>query len=123
MKSVICGIILLAFASSSLADDWKELRGQLVREYDGTIQSVERLDAGVCRVVVVPTLSNRDCMTTAKNIGYFIRNSTSGTQGARPVVQVLRKGRQIAVARPHGRGYVGEMQFKDLGASGSGGDY
>ena len=122
MKAII-SVLLLLFASTSSADEWKELGKKLVTEYDGTILAVEQLDASVCRVVVAPSLSNNDCVATAENIGYFIRNATSGAQGVKPVVHVSRKGRQIAVAHPSSLGYAGEIQIRDSGVSGSGGDY
>lgn len=122
-RSIVAILLLLAFASSSCADNLKEIGRKMLVEYDGTIVSVEQIDATACRVVVKASLSNSDCVATAENIGYFIRNATGSVQGLQPVVYVTKKGRQVAVARASNLGYVGKIEIKDLDRSGTGGEY
>ena len=119
MRSVVAAILLLvAVATPCRAEKWSGVTRDLVRAYDGVIRTITRLDEAHCWVVVAPHLSNQDCVTTAENIGYFIRNVT-GTQGLRPVVHVVRGGAQVAVARPQGAEYVGELSVRRLDAEGS----
>lgn len=95
------------------AQDWSTVAKNLVRDYQGKIISIEELDSSTCWAILAPGLSNIECVKMAENIGYYIRNTTGGVHGKTPSVHVFKgPQRHIAVARPSGMQYIGELDIK-----------
>ncbi len=122
-------IILLCFAffstqiSDAYAQDWKTLSKNLMNDFKGKIISIEQLNSSTCWAVLSTYLSNLECVKLAENIGYYIRNSTGGIRGQKPSVHVFKGGKHIAIARPSGMQYRGELDIKNWGPSTFGGKY
>ena len=105
-------------ASLAGARDWKALAHDLQAKYEDQILSIEQLNSDTCWVVLSPSLSQQDAARLARDIGYFIQNTTGGpARGEKPEVHVFIDKRQIAVARPCGRWYVGTIHIQKLDPS------
>jgi len=111
--------ILLMFVQipSLYAQDWKAISKNLISNYNGKIQSIEQLNSSTCWAVLSPSLNNLECVKTAENIGYYIRNVTGGIRGKKPSVHVFKNNKHIAIARPSGLKYIGHLDIKIWNAS------
>lgn len=89
--------------------DWKTIADNLIAEYKGKILYIEKLNSKTCRAVLSPGLSDLEAVELAENIGHYIRNSTVGINMATPLVNVFINGKHVAVARPSGVDYIGEI--------------
>jgi hypothetical protein len=109
-----CLFLMPLPASNAGARDWKALADCLQCEYEGRILSIEQLNGDVCWAVLSPTLSEQQAATLARDIGYYIQNTTGGAaKGEKPEVFVFIDKRQIAIARPCGRWYVGKIHIEN----------
>lgn len=127
-KALLIGLVGIIFlmgiiSTEAITQNWKTVANNLVIDYRGKIVSIEQLNSITCWAVLSPDLSNFECIETAENIGYYIRNSTGGIRGERPSVHVFRAGWHIAVARPDGIKYIGELNIQDWNPSAFGGEY
>jgi hypothetical protein len=113
VKKIRCGI---------QNKDWKKLADNIIKDYQGKIISIEKLNSTTCWAVLSPNLSNIQAVEIAENIGYYVRNSPGITHGITPSIRVFLRGKHVALARPS-RKYVGEIDLQDWNPTAFNGKY
>jgi len=106
------GLITIVFLTPAHATDWKKVSADLLADYKGKITAIKKLDSSTCWAVLSPKISYQEAVKLAESIGYYIRNSTGGMQGEKPSVHVFIGNKHIAVARPSGLQFIGELDVK-----------
>lgn len=103
--------------------NWKPLIDNIVRDFQGKIVSIELLDSTTCWAVLSPNLPRLQTIELAENIGSYIRRSTESTHRITPDVHVFLRGQHVAVARPSGKSYIGEISIQYWNPSAFKGQY
>ncbi|MBI4843919.1 MAG: hypothetical protein HY809_06300 [Nitrospirae bacterium] len=108
--AVITAFIFIFNSGRSFATDWQNVSASLIRSFEGRITSIKQIDSQACRAVLPPETSGDQAVKLAEDIGNFINNYTGGHTGESPVVYVIVKDKEIAVARFSRLRYIGKLQ-------------
>lgn len=93
--------------------DWNNIGKKLLSAYKGRIKSINQINSMTCWAVLPSGTSDEEALETAEDIGNFIIKITKGANGGKPMVHTVVSGKRIAVARPSGMEYFGQIQIKD----------